>query len=252
MRDTPNLLPLLYATDSTYGWSRGMRAINHALLAELPPVQSALEIGCGAGRFVREYALRHPRCQVVGIDLNPVALGYAHAQRGEQDTPSVPDFLCGNLLQLPFADNSFGLVTAFDVYDQSGVDLVAALAESYRVLAADGLLLLRVSAYRWLESAHDRAFNTGQRYNRGTLIQALQGTGFCPFRVTYANMVLALPVIALRLAQKWGSLPYDPTVYAAPLHNWLMARCLQGEAAWLVHQDLPFGISLYVIAEKQA
>lgn len=252
MRDTPNLLPLLYATDSTYGWSRGMRAISHALLAELPPVQRALEIGCGAGRFLREYAMRHPDCQVVGLDLNPMALGYAQAQGTAPARPSTPEFLCGNLLHLPFADNSFGLVTAFDVYDQSDVDLVAALAESHRVLVADGLLLLRVSAYRWLESAHDRAFNTGQRYNRGPLIQTLQGADFCPFRVTYANMLLALPVIALRLAQKWGGLPYDPTVYAAPLHNWLMARCLQCEAAWLAHSDLPFGISLYVLARKQA
>lgn len=229
-----------------------MRAINHALLADLPPVPTALEIGCGAGRFLREYATRYPECRIVGLDRNPVALGYAQAHLSIQEVASAPNLLRGDLAQLPFPNNLFGLVAAFDVYDQTGVDLAAALTESGRVLVPNGLLLLRVSAYPWLESAHDRAFNTGQRYNRAPLIQALQQTGFCPFRVTYANMVLALPVIALRLAQKWGGLPYDPTIYAAPLHNWLMARCLQGEAAWLARHDLPFGISLYVLARKQA
>ncbi len=249
MSNPPDLLPLLYATDATYGWSQGMRAINHALLTphdSLANQGPALELGCGAGLFAREYAAMHGEQTVVGTELHPLALGHANAAA----PVSALHFARADLHQLPFANATFALIAAFDVYDQQGVQLQTALVESHRVLQPTGLLCLRVSAHPWLESAHDRAFNTAQRCERSGLIAALGQAGFRPLRVTYANMLLALPVIGLRLAQRHVGLPYDPTIYQSPLHNWLIARALQTEALLLRNRDLPFGISLYVLAQK--
>jgi len=243
-----NLLPLLYAIDEEYGWSQGMRAINHALLAShIGPGATILEIGCGSGQFLAELAQRQPLAQVVGLDLNGQALRHA-----QQRAVTNSALMQANLLALPIADQSIDLVTAFDVYDQAAVALVAALAESRRILRSTGLLLLRVSAYPWLEGAHDRAFNTGQRYQAQEVVTALRAVGFTILRVTYANTLFAPLVIPLRLGQRWGLVGLTPQLYTDTGANRALAAALDWEAQWLHHHNLPFGISLYVLARKSA
>lgn len=242
-RADDNLLPLLYALDQEYGWSQGMRAITHALLAQAQggPV---LEVGCGAGNFLREWQERHPAAHCVGIDRNGLALPYAEQQ------PVVLDLAQADLQQLPFADNAFALMVALDAFDQRAVALPQAIAESWRLLQPNGLLLSRVSAHPWLHSAHDEAFNTGQRYQQQTLLTALEHGGFQIERVTYANTLLALPVIGQRLLQRWGILPFTSHHATVPVINRQVARLLRWEARLLQSINLPFGISLYVLARK--
>ncbi len=198
-----------------------MRAINHALLTEPRAAAKAiLELGCGSGRFLHELAQRQPQAQLLGTDINPHALGHA-----QQQSTAIA-LTQADLAHLPFADQSVDLITAFDVYDQSGVYLHGALAESRRVLRNGGLLLLRLSAHRWLEGAHDRAFNTGQRYGRREALKALHRARFNLLRVTYANLLLAPAVIPLRLLQRWGWLKLTTDLYTDSLANRALATAL--------------------------
>lgn len=231
-----------------------MRAISHALLADaLAMPLTILELGCGTGTFLQEVAARSQHGLLVGTDRHPLALAHACHQVAEQpqsaDLPPV-QFVQSDLHQLPFPDQRFRLLLAFDVYDQKGVDLALALQESYRVLQREGQLLLRVSAYPWLMSVHDEAFNTAQRFQRQTLIGALEGAGLSPVRITYANTLLAPAVILLRLLQRWALLPHSSALYTDSLTNRLLAALLHGEAHWLRHHNLPGGISLYVQARR--
>ena len=240
-----NLLPLLYAMDQEHGWSQGMRAITHALLGatRLPP-GPLLEVGCGAGVFLRELQEYHRGARCFGSDYSSIALDYAKRQ------PATLHLSQGDLQQLPFVANQFSLIVALDSFDQRAVNLQQAVNESWRLLQADGLLLLRVSAHPWLESEHDVAFNTGRRYNRQVLIDALTAGGFQIERVTYANSLLALPVIAQRLLQRWRLLPFESNHEISPVVNRQVARLLRWEANLLHLTNLPFGISLYVLARK--
>ncbi len=233
-----------------------MRAISHALLAdELAKPLTILELGCGSGTFLQEIARARQQDLLIGTDRHPLALAHASHVLAEQPEnvylPAV-QFVQSDLHQLPFADQRFRLLLAFDVYDQKGVDLALALQESYRVLQREGQLLLRVSAYPWLMSVHDTAFNTGQRFRRQTLVAALQRAGFSPVRITYANTLLAPAVILLRLLQRWSFLPHSSALYTDSRANRLLATLLHGEARWLRHHNLPGGISLYVQARKEA
>lgn len=222
-----------------------MRAITHALLrATRLPTGPLLEVGCGAGVFLRELYESRRGVRCFGLDYNSVALAYARQQ------PATLHLSQGDLQQLPFEANYFSLIIALDSFDQRAVNLQQAAAESWRLLQPDGLLLLRVSAYPWLESAHDAAFNTGRRYNRQELIDALTVGGFHLERVTYANSLLAPPVIAQRLLQRWGLLPFADNHEISPFVNRQVARLLRWEANLLPFTDLPFGISLYVLARK--
>ncbi|MBX3013786.1 MAG: class I SAM-dependent methyltransferase [Caldilineaceae bacterium] len=239
------LLPLLYAMDEAHGWSQGMRAITHTLLAhsQLQP-GPRLELGCGSGLFLRELQERSPTEPCVGLDRNGMALAFA-AQRANTGELTQAD-----LQQLPFRDNHFALLVALDVFDQRQVDLRGALGESWRVLQPGGHLVLRISAHPWLHSAHDRAFNTGRRYHRAEVAATLQAAAFQVERFTYANLLLAPPIILQRLLQRWHWLAYSSNHTVAPRLNQSVAQALQWEARLLRHCNLPFGISLYVIARK--
>jgi len=243
LTDIADLLPTLYQSEESSGWSSGMRRITHALLdrrASLPG--PSLEIGCGAGAFLTELRGRYPDQAHVGIDLNALALPLAGAKG---------NLVAGaDLQQLPFADASFALVVALDSFDQRGVDMLAGLRESWRVLRPQGLLVLRVSAHRWLEGAHDVAFNTGRRFARAELVEALQAVGFPTVATTYANALLSPAIVAVRLLQRWHLLPLREALYAAPDANRLLTHALRWEARWLQRHNFGFGVSLYAIACK--
>jgi SAM-dependent methyltransferase len=240
------LLPELYRAGHDSGWNDGMRGVTHALLDGLAlPPGPVLEVGCGGGQLMAELTTRYAGRTVWGVDLHPLALAYAQARLGRHGALGQ-----ATLHHLPFAGHCFALLLALDVFDQQGVEMAAALAESRRVLRPGGLLLLRVSAHPWLYGEHDRAFHTGRRYARRELLDALHATGFAVQRMTYINAVLGVPVAGVRLLQQWGVLGWQPGVYASPTANRLLAWTLHSEAHWLRVGDLPMGLSLCVVAVR--
>jgi ubiquinone/menaquinone biosynthesis C-methylase UbiE len=223
-----------------------MRTVTHALLANVTlPEGAVVEVGCGGGQLLAELQQRYPERLVIGADLHPLAL--AHARTSVRSLVALTQ---ASLLQLPLAENEVALLAAMDVFDQQGVELDAALAEGYRLLCPDGALVMRVSAHPSLYGAHDLAFQTGQRYTRGQLRDALQQAGFVVQRLTYANAVLSLPVAAMRLAQRWSVLPFDAATYQQADFHQVARWLLHQEAAWLYHADLPWGLSLCAVARK--
>jgi SAM-dependent methyltransferase len=245
MSETGHLLPALFAPNHMAGWHAGMRAVSHALLGSVPAVPGAiLEVGSGGGIFAAELAACHPHDQVIAADLSASAVAYGHRQ-----APSAA-WLQADLHRLPFSATSLQLIVALDVLDQREVSVAAALAEIRGALRPGGWLLLRVSAYSWLHGAHDDAFNTGRRYGRRELVRRVEDAGLDVRRVTFANTLLAPPVIALRLFQGWGVIPFQPAVYTSGVTNRTLGTALHWEAAWLGAHNLPFGVSLYLLAQR--
>jgi SAM-dependent methyltransferase len=260
----PNLLPLLYDSEATAGWHAGMAAVTRALLpgVRLPVAPRVLEVGCGNGELLRLLATDLPDARLAGMDLSPVALRSA-AEKGSSEGAAVA-LTQANLLRLPFANQSFDALLALDSFDQSAIDIDAALAEAWRVLRPGGFLLLRVSAYPWLYGPHDRAFNTGRRYAASEVRAALAASGFAVLHLTHANSLLAPPVVALRLLSRManelrsrGILPRPKQaaggssgVYASPVANRAVELALRAEAAWLRVAPLPAGLSLIALACK--
>ena len=108
-----------------------------AFLAMLPSVNglNGLDVGCGEGSNTRHLARLGAKMQAV--DIAPTFVRHARAM--EQSSSLGIEFQTGDGMALPFADESFGFVTAFmslmDMPDQG-----KALREAARVLRPGGFL----------------------------------------------------------------------------------------------------------------
>jgi len=75
-------------------------------------IQRVLDVACGPGGWAQEVAFAHPETEVIGFDISPAMIDYAHMQAQVQGLHNA-SFLVMNLLKpLDFPDSSFDLVNA--------------------------------------------------------------------------------------------------------------------------------------------
>ena len=106
----------------------------------LGPIQSALDVGAGKGRFGRVLKQHHPAAAIVCFDLALEMLRRVD-----------PNLLtcAGSMTALPFASNTFDGVYATESLEHA-VDIEAAVAEMCRVLAPGGrLVIIDKNAEHW-------------------------------------------------------------------------------------------------------
>jgi ubiquinone/menaquinone biosynthesis C-methylase UbiE len=245
----------LYALEEDFWWFEGMRDITSALLDPvcLPAEKiDILDAGCGTGGMLKWLERYTAGGRLAGIDLSSTALDFCRERKHRYLAQA-------SVTDLPFADQTFDLVTSFDVLVQvpgEGED-ERAIGEMYRVLRPGGTAFVRAAAYEWMRSGHDAALNTQRRYNLGVLAARLERAGFRVTRSTYANSLL-LPVAALRrlFLKRIGLADSGSDVKALPPGlQWLnraLTGALRAEALLLKHTrlKLPAGLSAICVAEK--
>lgn len=198
----------------------------------------ALDLGSADGPSVAW--LRDRVAHTVALDIDVRGLGSSG--------------VCGSALSLPFADDTFDLVTAFDVIEHLEPE-GAALAEAARVLSPGGRLLLAVPAYQWAWSDFDDKNGHHRRYTRGRLVAAVEDAGFVVDRATHA-FASVFPLFATErltrrvLRSRQTHAPADivevPAV-ARSVHQLLMALSALDRRV-LTRRDLPFGSSVFLAA----
>jgi ubiquinone/menaquinone biosynthesis C-methylase UbiE len=156
----------------------GERRLAQELL-ELAPGDTVLDIACGPGNFVRDFAKAvGRRGLVVGVDASPTMLA-----RAVEDTRSAANvaYVRGDAVRLPFRDGAFDAVCCFaalHLFDEP----LAALDAMARVLAPGGRLAILTSARTPLTPAPVGAVvgaATGLRmFGRDEVTRALEERGF--------------------------------------------------------------------------
>jgi ubiquinone/menaquinone biosynthesis C-methylase UbiE len=242
------LLEATARAEQRHFWFRGFRRFVTPLLTEAAAGRRALRIldcGCGTGnnlRMLRAYG------RAAGIDVTASGLTYGRSQ-GERLLARA------SATMLPFSDESFDLVTSFDViYAFDDQMAAAALSEMHRVLARGGYLVLNVAALPILRGNHSVLGGEVQRYTRGGLRRHLTRAGFDIRRLTYTNATLLPLVAAIRFSQRLRGhreSESEMTVPPAPL-NAALSTLLALEAAALRIVDMPLGSSLLALARKPA
>ena len=176
--------------------------------------------------------------QHVGLDLFPDGL-----RPGEG--------VVGSATDLPFADETFDVVSAFDVVEHCEDD-ARAVAELVRVLAPAGRMLLSVPASQWAWSDHDVRAGHHRRYTRPGIVRLVEGAGVRVLRSTYAFGGVFPLFAAERLHRRLR--PASAGDSRLPQVSPVVDRALMGvcraEARLLRHTDLPFGSSVFVAAVR--
>lgn len=233
--------------EDRHWWYLGMAVITSALLQRWLPGGSSrtiLDAGCGTGGAMTSFLPGFGR--VAGLDLSPLALDFCQ-QRGAQPLTR------GSVTHLPFQSASFDLLTSFDVlYTRTVPDVQAALVEFARVLTPGGHLLLRLPAYNWLRGRHDHAVWTAHRFTRREVAQLLTASGLAVRHTSYANTFLFPFALLKRLGERIFPPPPTASDLSLPprLLNQIFAILLKAEAPLVARGGLPFGLSVFALAQK--
>jgi len=131
------------------GWKRTL-----VKMADLKGIETALDLACGTGDITFALANRLSSGRAAGLDITQGMLDIAERKRREGHLENV-SFHRGDIMSLPFADQSFDRVTGG--YALRNVpDIAGALGEISRVLKPGGRFLSLDfahpgnAAYRWL------------------------------------------------------------------------------------------------------
>lgn len=203
-----------------------------------------LDVGCGSGLMMKRFASVGA---VFGIDRDRGALTHCRSIGLSR--------LCqADAGMLPFESDVFELVVAADLLEHCEDD-EAALGELHRVTAPGGRLLTSVPAHETLWSAHDVALHHRRRYSKRELLRKAQAAGYIVERLSYFNTLLFPFVAAARLTV--GKLRRNPSQYRIryyenlKLLNRLLLGVMRAERRLLDRRDLPFGLSILMVASKR-
>src|SRR5215510_9936380 len=164
--------PILFRVEQSHWWHIGRRKIIASFVEEIcrhvtdrrPRI---LDVGCGTGANLLMLS-RYGDAE--GVDISEDALAFCR-ERGLDHVRQ------GAGEELPYADNTFDLVTALDVVEHMDDDL-AGLREMFRVLRPDGRVLLFVPAFMFLWGVQDDVINHRRRYTLPGLLKAVEAAGF--------------------------------------------------------------------------
>lgn len=140
------------------------------VLPYLPRKSKVLDVGCGDGFLA--YLLTKRETKVVGIDVSPYKIKYAH-----EKCPNA-DFIIADGRYLPFHNEEFESVTCCEVLEHvSNYSLI--IKEVFRVIKKDGKLLVTVP---YLMRMHVNYFNEQKISNaiesEGFTVEKISGIGF--------------------------------------------------------------------------
>ncbi|WP_374455359.1 class I SAM-dependent methyltransferase [Nocardioides sp.] len=219
-----------------YWWHRARTDLLGAVMGpHLATPRRTLDVGSADAPSVGWLRGAH---QHVSLDLFPAGL--------------VPgQGVVGSATDLPFADGTFDVVSAFDVVEHCADD-ARAVAELVRVLAPGGRMLLSVPAYSWAWSDHDVQAGHHRRYTRPQLVGLVESAGMRVLRATYAFTGVFPLFVAERAGRRVRRAPAgDSRLPEVPpaVERVLTATC-RAEARVLRRADLPFGSSVFLAAVR--
>lgn len=245
----PQEYRLMYELEEHHWWFQGRLMMTEGLLAEyiLPAFAGRrprlLDMGCGTGLFLQ----RRAECEACGIDLSPQALGYCASR-------ALRNVAMADAARVPFADNSFDIVTAFDLIEHMPDDH-AIITEILRILRPGGYLLATVPAHPLLWTGHDVTLHHHRRYGRASFEALFEERHWESIRMTAGFTAIFPPAAMIRLIRHMRGVDHKPHSDARPTPEWLnrfMIGVHRMEANWLRRHDLPIGISFMTVRRKKA
>ena len=209
---------------------------------KVPLDASILDVGSSTGgtiRYLRKYGYNN----VIGVDASYVAIEFA--------SKKCIDIRFGDILNLPFPQNTFDFVFACDIIEHVENDVNATL-EIYRVLKNDRYALFTVPAFEFLWSNQDEISGHKRRYTLNKFKSILNRTAFNLKKIYYFNFILFIPILFLRkLTILIGAtIKNENTLFQNGLINKALYQIFKLDIELAKIINPPFGVSIAAIVKK--
>lgn len=235
----------MYNLEDHYWWFQGRKYIILDLMNNFINKKDSLnilDIGCGTGMLLSELSRFG---EPIGLDFSPLALAFCR-KRG------IKDLMRASVDDLPIKNNSIDIITAFDLIEHIEDD--KKLCNSiFDICKNDGYFILTVPAYQFLWSKHDESLYHYRRYTKKQIEDMLTKAGFKINKLTYAITLTFIPIAIYRFIEKIFNKNSKPKSHLITLPEWinsLLIMTLKLESKILSKFNLPFGVSIICIAQK--
>lgn len=208
-----------------------------------------LDVGCGTGQYSRMLSALGA---VVGVDRAPGSVCF-----GASRSNSHSAFVQADAQELPLQSGYFDLVWAISILEHLELD-GAAIREMVRVLKPDGQVAIAVPAHRFLWGHMDELAHHLRRYTRREVESLFQENGLSIRRITHYGITLLPWVFIVRKCKNvlGHASPEvknisDFRLAAFPGLGGIFLNIFRLEKIWLRKRNLPFGLMLFILAEKR-
>ena len=233
-----------YEVEGAHWWYRGQRYLMARFFRQHFIEDSELrilDVGCGTGinlSSLEQFGL------VYGMDISKEATSYCR-KRGHK-------IIQGSVVRMPFADNSFDVVTSLGVFYHRHVDNdLRGMSEIFRVLKPNGRLFFFDSAMNCLSGNHDIVFHGIRRYMKSELMSKLNKAGFLVDWLSYANASFFPIVYVKRRIERMFHLEQQSEVIMVNrLSNFLLFSVCIVDAICASIMKYPVGLNIVAHARK--
>lgn len=230
---------LISELENDHWWYIGRKFLLCRLKKHLN-IQNALilDAGCGtgfAGRILADIG------DVISMDSSVYALSNSAIDLNK---------CAASITNMPFADQTYDLITAMDVLEHLDDDQKA-IAEMYRICKKDGYLFVTVPACKRMWSAHDESLEHKRRYSLQELTNGIKAAGFSIKKSSYFVSAV-FPVAFIYRLLKRKSAPASDLSHVPFLINSTLKFIMLLEAWTAWHIGLPFGMTAFVLARRKS
>lgn len=207
-----------------------------------------LNVGCGPGRS-SQYLSKFGH--VVSIEYDKYCCEFASEKTGLE-------IINGSITELPFDDNSFDLVCAFDVIEHVEDDQLA-VQEMKRVAKENGVLFITVPAFMSLWSHHDVINHHFRRYKLNQVKNLFsEGNNGKMIFSSYFNFFLFPPIYIfrrlsnlLKSGKNRSGSGSDFEAFKPGILNAVLQKIMFFESKFINRNiTLPFGVSILYTWKK--
>lgn len=187
--------------------------------------------------------------RIVGVDISSESIAFCR-KRG------IENVIQADATKLPFEENSFDAILAFDALEHFEDDRLA-LRGFYKVLKPGGKLFINAPALMALWSPHDIAFHHMRRYSASEIKEKLEDCGFMALRMSYWSCFLMPFVYLLRKGRNsfYAKKIPQKSDFFIPLPSFIekILDGIQRFELWFIKKGInfPFGVSLICSAYKK-
>ena len=159
--------------------------------------EAILDVGCGGGRNLSAFLKRYPDAHGTGVDYAPLSVRKTKSLNRAAISAGRCQVVEGNAMSLPFPDNAFDLVTAYEtVYFWTTLE--EGFREVYRVLRPGGTFMVvnELDGRNGTGEQYVKIIKRMRTYTGEDLEAALKYAGFPRVRVIHHNNMLWMCVMA--------------------------------------------------------